>query len=203
LTEFISTISLAVVLFASTNLDDIFILMMFFADKSLSARQIVLGQYLGIALIVGISALGTLAALLFPPTVIGLMGFLPIAIGLKKLWDLRKEAHKSEELDQAEKTASVSNGYGRAITVAAITFSNGGDNIGVYVPVFATSTLTATATLIAVFAVMVAIWCGAAYLLVNNRYIGVFIQRVGNILLPFVLIGLGIYILAEAFFLTH
>jgi cadmium resistance protein CadD (predicted permease) len=48
---------------------------------------------------------------------------------------------------------------------------------------------------------MVAIWCAAAYLLINNRFVGIYIQRVGNISLPFVLIGLGIYILVEAFLL--
>jgi cadmium resistance protein CadD (predicted permease) len=201
LTELLNAVGLAVVLFATTNIDDIFILMMFFSDKTLSTRQVILGQYLGIALIVCISALGTVAALLFPPTVIGLMGFLPIAIGLKKLWDLRQPSDPDAETISDEKAVSSTSGYGRVLAIAAVTFSNGGDNIAVYVPVFATSTPTTTATIIAVFAVMVALWCAAGYLLVNNRFIGTYIQRVGSILLPFILIGLGIYILAEAFVL--
>jgi cadmium resistance protein CadD (predicted permease) len=127
-------IGLAVVLFASTNTDDIFILMMFFADKSFSPRQVVFGQYLGIALIVGISALGTLAALLFPPSVIGLMGFLPLSIGLKKLWNLYQDSRETAETHQAEQAVSTPKGYGRALAITAVTFSNSGDNISVYVP---------------------------------------------------------------------
>ena len=52
--------------------------------------------------------------------------------------------------------------------VAAVTFSNGGDNIGVFTPPFtkynAASQITALAT---IFMTMTAVWCIAAYYLVN------------------------------------
>jgi cadmium resistance protein CadD (predicted permease) len=47
--------------------------------------------------------------------------------------------------------------------------------------------------------VMVALWCGFAYYLVNHSFLAERIRRAGSKVLPFVLIGLGVYILAEAF----
>jgi cadmium resistance protein CadD (predicted permease) len=44
---------LAIVLFASTNVDDLFVLLGFFSDPKLRARDIVVGQYAGIATLFG------------------------------------------------------------------------------------------------------------------------------------------------------
>lgn len=76
-----------------------------------------------------------------------------------------------------------------------MTFSNAGDNIGVYTPMFA-SQIT---KLVTVLMIMTAVWCAVAYYLVNHPLIASRIRRVGRVILPFVLIVLGIYILAESF----
>jgi len=195
--DILGLITLGLVVFVSTNIDDIFVLMMFFSDQSYTSRQVILGQYVGIGLLVGISALGALAALVVPPTLIGLMGFLPIAIGLKKLLDWKKDSsNEAENLPQKQ-----SKGALQFLTVAAVTVSNGGDNIGVYVPLFANSTPLESMGLIIIFMLMVAVWCGIAFYLVRHSVMKHHIRRVGNFLLSFVLIGLGVYILAEAFLL--
>jgi cadmium resistance protein CadD (predicted permease) len=54
-------------------------------------------------------------------------------------------------------------------------------------------------TLIVVFMLMTAVWCIAAYYLVNHPLVASRIRRIGHVVMPFVLIGLGIYILAQAF----
>jgi cadmium resistance protein CadD (predicted permease) len=87
------------------------------------------------------------------------------------------------------------------VAVATVTFSNGGDNIGVYTPLFAkynsVSQITALAT---IFRAMTAVWCIVAYYLVNHPLVASKIRRrIGHIILPFVLIGLGVYILTESF----
>jgi cadmium resistance protein CadD (predicted permease) len=80
--------------FVATNIDDIFLLMMFFSPSYSSSmtfpvRQIVLGQYLGISLLIAISALGSLNALVVPPYFIWLLGIVPIAISSKRLLQTR------------------------------------------------------------------------------------------------------------------
>jgi cadmium resistance protein CadD (predicted permease) len=195
--DFLSLIGLGIAAFAATNIDDIFVLMMFFSALSIPPRHVILGQYLGIGLLVAISAVGSLISLVVPPTIIGLMGVLPIAIGIKKLLEVRKK-----EKDEVSKKALQSS-YMSFFAVAAITFANGGDNIGVYTPLFATNSgISEIVTLSAVFMTMMAVWCASAYFLVNHPLIASRIRQIGHIILPFILIGLGVFILAEAFLIS-
>ena len=124
--------------FIATNIDDIFLLMMFFSSSYSSimtfpVRQIVFGQYLGIGLLIAISALGSLIALVVPPYVIGLLGIVPIAIGAKRLVQVIKgdDKNSSPSLHRAQESTNRRNKhYLPCLAVAAVTFSNGGDNIG-------------------------------------------------------------------------
>jgi cadmium resistance protein CadD (predicted permease) len=141
--------------------------------------------------------LGSLIALVVPTHVIGLLGIVPIAIGIKNLIEIRKKDKSiARQVVQHEKNKS----YLSFLPVAAVTFSNGGDNIGVYIPLFSKyNTISEITALAAVFIAMTAVWCIAAYYFVNHPLIASRIRHTGNIILPFVLIGLGIYILTESF----
>jgi cadmium resistance protein CadD (predicted permease) len=61
------------------------------------------------------------------------------------------------------------------------------------------NSLDQVTTLIVVFMLMTAVWCIAAYHLVNHPLVASRIRRIGHAVMPFVLIGLGIYILAQGF----
>lgn len=183
--------------FAATNIDDIFVLMMFFSYSSMTfpAKQIVVGQFIGIGLLVAISALGVFFSLAVPSYIIGLLGIVPIAIGIRKLVALRKksESYPNQVSKYKEKNLAFA-------TVASVTFSNGGDNIGVYTPLFAKYSSPGEITvLVAIFMAMTALWCIAAYCLVNHPLVASKIRHTGHMILPFILIGLGAYILAESF----
>ena len=88
--EIISLVGLAIVVFISTNVDDIFILLGFFSDPAFRPRQIIAGQYLGVGTLFFISVLGSLVSLVLAPEYIGLLGIVPVVIGLKQLYDLRR-----------------------------------------------------------------------------------------------------------------
>ena len=198
MTDIPGLIAIGVAAFASTNIDDIFVLMMFFSSPSsmtFPVKQVVLGQYIGIGLLVAISALGSFISLAVPTYIIALLGIVPIVIGVKKLIVFRKKKESNSKQTVQDKKNNLV-----FVAVADVTFSNGGDNIGVYTPLFAkynsVSQITALAT---IFMAMTAVWCIAAYYLVNHPLIASKIHRIGHIILPFVLIGLGIYILTESF----
>lgn len=186
----LATLTVSAVAFVSTNVDDIFVLLGFFADPAFRARHVVLGQYLGIGALVAVSLVCSLIALVIPPAYIGLLGLLPIGIGVKKLWDARRGEEDAEGGHPAP-------GAHKVLAVAAVTAANGGDNLGVYVPMFATRALDERLVIIAVFAVMTALWCLVAHFLVNHRALGAPIRRYGRWLLPWVLIAIGIAILLE------
>jgi cadmium resistance protein CadD (predicted permease) len=195
--DILGLIAIGIAAFAATNIDDIFVLMIFFSSLTFPVRHIVLGQYIGIGLLISISAIGSLIALVVPTHIIGLMGIIPIAIGVKNLIEIRKKNNSdSRQIAQDIKKRS----YLSFLSVAAVTFSNGGDNIGVYVPLFSKyNTVSQITTFMTVFLAMTAVWCIAAYYFVNHPLVASRIRHIGSILLPFVLIGLGIYIVIESF----
>jgi cadmium resistance protein CadD (predicted permease) len=47
--------------------------------------------------------------------------------------------------------------------------------------------------------ILTGVWCGIAFYLVKRSFLAAKLRRVADRVLPFVLIGLGIYILIEAF----
>jgi cadmium resistance protein CadD (predicted permease) len=129
----------------------------------------------------------------------------PIAIGTRRLVQIIIKGDKTStppSMDAAKESNNRKRNkkYLPFLAVAAVTFSNGGDNIGVYTPMFAQyNSIGQVTTLIVVFMLMTAVWCIAAYYLVNHPLIASRIRRIGHVVMPFVLIGLGIYTLAQAF----
>ncbi|MEU6713888.1 cadmium resistance transporter [Nonomuraea sp. NPDC046802] len=182
----------AVGLFAVTNIDDIVILALFFAQGAASrgsALRIVLGQYLGFMAILAVAVAAAFGATFLPESFIPYLGLLPLALGLKAAWQgwRRRDDDERVELDHGPK----------ALEVAAVTFANGGDNIGVYVPVFATSGLPGMSVYVVVFLVLVAVWCLVGRFFATRPFVAKALSRWGHVVLPLVLIGIGLVILVE------
>jgi len=197
----LSLLGLAVAVFVSTNVDDIFLLSAFFADGHVSPRSIVAGQFLGIGVLVAASALAALAALAVPEGWIALLGLVPLGLGVRRLLDLRRGAEveaRAEETEVLARERQARRTTGSQIlAVSGVTIANGGDNLGVYIPLFASRPAAIPVYAVA-FAILTALWCAMGYLLVNNRWLGAPLRRWGHVLLPFVLIALGLYILSGA-----
>jgi cadmium resistance protein CadD (predicted permease) len=188
-------LGLAIVVFASTNVDTVFVLLGFFADPKFRTRDIVIGQCAGIGALYSVSVVASLISLLIPKAYIGLLGVAPVLIGAKKLWDLaRGQEETEEELERHPNTGA----YGRILSVVAVTVANGGDNIGIYTPLFATRSGWDIAVIGMVFAVMTAVWLLVARWMVKHPLLGAPICRYGHRVVPFVLIGLGVLVLYEA-----
>jgi cadmium resistance protein CadD (predicted permease) len=79
-----------------------------------------------------------------------------------------------------------------------VTVANGGDNIGVFVPLLATRPAWQIAAIGLVFAVMTALWCLLGHWLVHHPALGIPIRRYGHRTLPFLLIAFGVLILYAA-----
>ncbi|MGW6981812.1 cadmium resistance transporter [Streptomyces sp. NPDC054932] len=81
-------------LFAVTNIDDILVLALFFAQGAGnpgSTGRIVLGQYLGFAAILGVAVAAAFGATFLPGSAIPYLGLLPLALGLKAAWQAWKD----------------------------------------------------------------------------------------------------------------
>jgi cadmium resistance transport/sequestration family protein len=191
--------------FVATNIDDIVLLTLFFSQigASLRVRHVVIGQYLGFAGLVLLSLPGFFGGLLIPAEWIGLLGLLPIAIGILKL--VRPDEDEEEiqtvsaEFLRSQKRSRLANWLSpQTYSVAAVTIANGGDNVGIYVPLFAGSTLASLSVILAVYFVLIGVWCYIAQRIARQPAIARLLSRYGEKLVPWVLIGLGLYILIES-----
>jgi cadmium resistance protein CadD (predicted permease) len=189
----VSVLLLSVALFASTNIDDVFLLVAFYADARVRARDVVIGQFAGIAALTAGSLVLSLAAVSVAGQWVGLLGVLPLALGLYLAWRaLRGRA------DDDDDTATASTRPIGAVAVAAVTIANGSDNVAAYVPFFASQTLWERALAIAVFLVMTGALCLLAHWLVQHPRLGGPLRASARVALPIVLIALGVYIFVEA-----
>lgn len=104
--------------------------MLFYSQTNITFHRwhVVAGQYLGFTALVLISLLGFLGGLIVAREWIGLLGFLPIIIGV---WHWLNR-NKIEEENTAAPNISKSGVFSAVVGVAAVTFANGSDNIGIY-----------------------------------------------------------------------
>ncbi len=183
----------SILTFVSTNIDDIFILVLFYGNPRFKEKEIIAGQLIGILALTGVSLLASLIGLLIDKPYIGLFGLIPIYLGAKALWTLVKNKENEEAVTIEEKKLARNN----LLSVAGTTFANGGDNIGIYVPLFATLTWTSKFVMVLVFIAMTFLWCYAARYLTQHPYVARAVNKYGHLVTPFVLILLGLYILYE------
>ena len=192
---FLSASLLGVGLFATTNIDDIFLTMAFFADSRLRRSAIVIGKFIGIGSLTLLSAIVAAGSLVVSPEWIALLGVVPLGLGLHALWSNRRAALVLDDGDGVDQAPTAF--LGQVAAVAGITAANGGDNLGVYVPVFAED-FSAIPVFVLVFALMTVLWCMAGNLLVSHPRITGSMRRLSRRLLPYVLIVLGVWILSGA-----
>lgn len=197
--------------FAATNLDDLFLLMLYFSRANNNPQRegsIILGQYIGFSVLVFISVLGYLGSLLIPRQYVGLLGFLPILLGVKDLLSLQRADESDQPQDVANTWEPNRSGVFRApwlkwasletFSIAAVTVANGSDNLAVYTPLFAAGGVTPMVIIIVVLLLMVRVWCFIADWLTENPVTAGPLRRYGRVLMPFVLMGIGLTILIES-----
>jgi cadmium resistance protein CadD (predicted permease) len=202
--EIFITILVAVSAFFATNLDDLFVLMAFFARKDFNNSAVILGQYIGLSLLILISISAYFFKFIIPPIYISLFGILPIVIGVKNLWSLKKngstgipnEKYPNKDLTKNYLQGSEASNHS-TLKVASVSFANGGDNIGVYAPLFLSVNSSQLLLTIVLFMVMIGLWCVVGYFMINNRIVGYKLQKYGHIILPFVLIFIGLGVLTK------
>ncbi|BBX82721.1 cadmium resistance transporter [Mycolicibacterium aubagnense] len=193
----LATVTQAVATFAVTNIDDLVVLAVFFGlirGHRSAAVRVVAGQYLGFAAIVLVSiGAAFLGATLLPKTALPYLGLLPILLGLRAAWVGWRGRDAGPTGTEGVSPPSAPGVW----QVAGVTFANGGDNMGVYVPMFAVATPGTLAVYVTVFLIGVGVWCAAGHYLASHPVVANAFSRWGHIILPVVLIAIGTAILVD------
>ncbi|KAK8045397.1 hypothetical protein PG993_005421 [Apiospora rasikravindrae] len=194
--QFGPTLGEACATFAITNIDDLFVLITFFAEattsRTISPLKIVLGQYIGFTVIVAISMIGFGVSLVLPPEPIGFLGLLPILLGIWKFTNLFLP--ETEEPTEVTTAATVKG----VLKVALVTLMNGGDNIGTYIPLFSQVERTAIAVYVVTYYILLGFLCLAAWLVMRQKHILALVQKYVDYAIPLLYTGLGIFIIVKS-----
>jgi cadmium resistance protein CadD (predicted permease) len=190
----LGTVAAATGLFAGTNVDDIIVLTVLFLSARANGKpkvwQIWSGQYAGISVLVAVAAIAALGLTIIPDRWVGLLGLVPFVLGLKGLIAAIR-ARDDDEPPPAAVAAGLA-------SVVGVTVANGADNISIYTPVFRTIGSTNSLIMVAVFAVLVAVWCAAGSGLGSNRKVVAVVQRWGHWIVPAVFMIIGSVIVVES-----
>jgi cadmium resistance protein CadD (predicted permease) len=193
---------IAIIAFASTNVDDLFLLASLFVDAEFRTMSVVVGQFLGMTFLVVISILAALFTITAPGGWIRLLGLAPLLLGINRLWKLFKRRSGTGSFDEnradfvGKQQLRFRWGRSRVVFVTLLTMANGGDNLSVYIPLF--SIQPAFIPLYAlVFGVMTALWCLLGYYLTNHGPFENKVKRYGRFIIPFILIGIGLNVLSH------
>jgi cadmium resistance protein CadD (predicted permease) len=192
--QIFATVATAAGVFVGTNIDDIIVLtVLFLACRAAGAPrrwQIWAGQYSGIAALVAASAVAAAGLTIVPDKWVGLLGLVPFGLGARGLVASIRTRHSGDGAD----VPVVSTGLG----VAGVTIANGADNISVYTPLFRTIGPSSTALTVAVFALLVAVWCLAGSWLASHKSVIAVVERHGHWVVPAVFVVIGAVIVVES-----
>jgi cadmium resistance protein CadD (predicted permease) len=189
-------VGVAATAFVGTNIDNCVVTMALVAGAPTErAHRIASGQLAGFAVLVATAAAA--AALLFEisPRVVGLLGLIPLAIGVHGLLGLRT----TEGGMDARREKVVRRAVGRSFTAAAlVTIGAGGDNLAAYIPLFRVG---GAANLSAIAVVFVAGEVGVtALVLAGGRHPKTrsVMTRFGSIAVPVLLCAVGVLVMVQA-----
>ena len=197
----LSTLAQALVLFAVTNIDHLILLTLWFVhghQRPGTTLRICAGQYLGFSAILAATViLNLISGFVIPEAQLHLLGLIPLILGVKA--GIGEFLERRESNDSRDAQSAESKLEGKPVSVGAValvTIANGGDEIGVYLPVFALSAWWQVAMFCAVFLVLAGALLALAWFITGRLGLAEVLERFEAVLFPSVLILLGVLILA-------
>jgi cadmium resistance protein CadD (predicted permease) len=187
--QLLAVIGLALASFVSTSLDNFALMLGFFADDEYPKRQVAGGYVLSVILVLLLAWMASAAVEMVPSAYLGYLGVVPLGLGLVGLYRLLRHAGPAA-------VAQPQRGKG-FFPVLLIMLANSGDSFSVYVSVFADTAERLELPILTVVVTCAFLAAAAARWLVTRSGLGLPIQRIARLVLPFLLIAIGAYILFD------
>jgi cadmium resistance protein CadD (predicted permease) len=171
---------IAATAFIATNVDDLFLLTLWFVKRS-RFTTVLLGQFVGFSAILFLSFAGYWGLRLLPQSAVHWFGLAPIAIGIKELLS---------SSDENSRTRAES-----AWSVDVITFANCSDDLAVYPPLFGKFSPWQVGLITITFYLLLLFYVIAAYFAASRLKQSDRLHRWAHRIAPVVIIGIGLAIL--------
>jgi cadmium resistance protein CadD (predicted permease) len=198
-------LGVAAAAFVGTNIDNAVVTMALVAGAPPErAHRIALGQVIGFVVLVAVAAAAAALLFEFSSAVVGLLGLVPLAIGLRGLVALAGKRHDGDHEETAARRRrrplrAEQRAVGRSLMAAAlITVSAGGDNLAAYIPLFRVGGATNVGAILAVLTVgeVLLTWI----VLAGGRHprARTVMLRLGHLAVPVLLCCIGVLVMVEA-----
>ncbi len=183
-------VGVAAAAFLGTNSDNALVtLAMVAAAPPERARRIAAGQILGFTALVIASGATAIALFEISPRLVGLLGLVPLMLGLRGLFLLRR--HEQRDVTRR----AVGSGI---IAAALVTIGAGGDNLAVYIPLFRVAGAENIAVIIGVFVLGEVILTLFVLRVGQHERVRQVVTRVGTVGAPLLYCCIGVLVLLRA-----
>ena len=179
----LTSVLTSIIAYISTNIDDIFVLMILLTQAK-SKGPMIMGHFLGVGLLTAISMLGALGLQNLPLKYVGLLGLVPIGLGIRAWFD-------RDNGEVEAKSVGI-------FSMTMITLGNGADNVGVYIPLFTGFSGGERVGAVIIFAAMTALWVWLANSLAEFPKIRAVIEKYKAVAIPVVFMALGVFIILDS-----
>ncbi|WP_180529014.1 CadD family cadmium resistance transporter, partial [Staphylococcus haemolyticus] len=157
-------------------------------------RDIYIGQYVGSVALIVVSLFFAFVLNYVPEKwILGLLGLIPIYLGIKVAIYDRCQGEKRAKQDLDEQGLSTLVGSVAIVTIA----SCGADNIGLFVPYFVTLSLTNLLITLFVFLILIFFLVFTAQKLSNIPGVGEIVEKFSRWIMAVIYIALGLFIIIE------
>ncbi|WP_268912218.1 cadmium resistance transporter [Lentilactobacillus sp. SPB1-3] len=175
------------------------LLLVFGMYRGRLARPVFAGAYVGNLILIAVSLIIADVLKLIPEEwILGLLGFIPIFMGIKGLF-----SHQDEGEDAAKKLSKTNSKKVFSSVVLITVAGCGADNMAMYIPFFANTSATYVPAILVLFLVVLSIIIFSAYYLTLLPPVHVFFEKFGEMSRSIIYIALGCYVLYDAGTISH
>jgi len=190
--ELLAVIAITAATFVATSFDNLVLLVGFLSDPEYRREKVAVGYVASATIVTGLAWGLSEIADEIPAQLLGFLGLIPIAIGL---WELVGLMRRREVVDGSLPGNVAAKGI---LSVGSVMMASSGDTFAVLLALLADTANTYTIPMLATVALSALVLYGFAVWLRSHPLLERPLSRVARYALPFLLIGIGLYILANS-----
>ena len=180
--------------FVATNLDNLVLLVVMLGADAQNRAAVILGFLAAAICVLCLSAIGAVIGANLDPGLIGYLGLAPLLMGIYLLYKLfRGDKPDDPSTGDSNSGGQVSGLLGSFLLMS----SNSGDSVAIFFPLLAESGRDALLWIVSTFLLCALLWAALAWGIADQPRIARRIEKVGEKLVPWIMIGMGVYILLD------